>query len=437
MRRLLLPAALVAIVALAAPAHAGRLEQASVSSRERPGNDMSFLPDVSADGRKVVFQTLADNLARKGKGHVLLRDVRKGTTRIVSRNSRGKLANKGAYWIRISPNGRFVAWCSMSTNLAKPDRFRELYPFEKMERFVDVFVRDLRRGITRRASTTHDGKMADDYSSNPHVANDGDVVFDSRAGNLVRRDRDRWPDTFLYDWARRSIRMVSVDRKGRPVPAATIATGFSGDSRVITFYGPPELFVGKDPADVPQTMLYRRGRGRITHLREPKGIGDEGSCTSHHAQEQLSRTGRFVVIGCWHRWSDPEQGTIYGANHLYRYDRHKRSFRQLTPLSLHESSASHVYGWEVDATGRYVSWCTDNTYSEHEKGYADFFVRDVRRRRPQRVVDHEWQSADGICSTALAAGGRSVVFATNYPLVAKDRNDDMDVYLSKAPFYPG
>jgi Tol biopolymer transport system component len=54
----------------------------SVSSTGAQGNDASFLPSISDDGRYIAFESTADNLTTgdsPGTDDVLIRDLRKGS----------------------------------------------------------------------------------------------------------------------------------------------------------------------------------------------------------------------------------------------------------------------------------------------------------------------------------------------------------------------
>ena len=103
----------------------------------------------------------------------------------------------------LSPNGRFLAFCSFDPNIVKPDSFTYDEATCRTSRTPTSFVRDLRTGATRRLSTAWNGKEADDHSCGVQVADNGDAIFTSFASDLVRHDPNgSAEDTFLYDWSR-------------------------------------------------------------------------------------------------------------------------------------------------------------------------------------------------------------------------------------------
>ncbi len=106
----------------------GLTELISVSDDGTPGDNPSLGGSVSADGRWVVFTTLAGNLTGHGPmtcdglgvincGQVLLRNRATGRTHLVSVAYDGQLPNSGSYSGRVSPDGGIVAFTSAADNL--------------------------------------------------------------------------------------------------------------------------------------------------------------------------------------------------------------------------------------------------------------------------------------------------------------------------------
>jgi Tol biopolymer transport system component len=105
-------------------------------------NGSAFGPTISADGRKVAFESSATNLDPADTDtawDVYVRDVTAGTTQLVSRASgpdgtkaggAERLSSAGSY---ISEDGRSIVFDSNATNLDRDDR----------DDNDDVYVRDL------------------------------------------------------------------------------------------------------------------------------------------------------------------------------------------------------------------------------------------------------------------------------------------------------
>ena len=103
---------------------AGTTTRVSVSSAESQGNDDSYNPSISADGRSVAFQSDASNLVANdtnGTSDIFVRDRQAGTTRRVSISSTGTQGNNNSDAPSISADGRYVAFPSDATNLVAND----------------------------------------------------------------------------------------------------------------------------------------------------------------------------------------------------------------------------------------------------------------------------------------------------------------------------
>jgi Tol biopolymer transport system component len=94
----------------------------SVSANGASADGDSSEPAISGNGRYVAFTSWADNLVSADSNRtsdVFLRDVLLGTTTLVSVNTSGTASgNNASYSPLISSNGRFVLFRSMANNLA-------------------------------------------------------------------------------------------------------------------------------------------------------------------------------------------------------------------------------------------------------------------------------------------------------------------------------
>jgi uncharacterized repeat protein (TIGR01451 family) len=231
----------------------GVTERVSVSSSGREGDNNSGLleglggPSISADGRFVAFDSNATNLVKQDRNNaedVFVRDRLTGTTTRVSVTSSGAEASGSTP--AISADGRFVAFLSVSENLAPGD-----------SNFAsDVFVRDLQTGLTERISQAPDGADAQGASFfAPHLSADGRFVyFSSFASNLTdpgEADSNSDVDAFLFD--RQNDQMTAVTSfAGDPASFVTehgITGGMSSDGRFLTFSTEDPGFIDPNLSD--------------------------------------------------------------------------------------------------------------------------------------------------------------------------------------------
>lgn len=107
-------------------------------------------------------------------------------------------SRSGGHLADMSENGRFVVFSSGASNLLRGDTNRDF----------DVFVRDRRRGTTRRVSVSS-GEYATISYEGRYVA------FDSYASNLVSGDSNGDGDAFVRDVEAGTTRRVSVSNTGQ------------------------------------------------------------------------------------------------------------------------------------------------------------------------------------------------------------------------------
>ncbi|NCD18238.1 MAG: hypothetical protein EOL91_13230, partial [Actinobacteria bacterium] len=113
-------------LALTLPASAAAdpgTEKASVSTGGVPGNGISHGVDVSADGSVVAFGSAATNLIPGGTStfDIYVRDRDAGTTELVSVSTTGGSGSSTSMWPSISADGRRVAFHSIANNLVSGD----------------------------------------------------------------------------------------------------------------------------------------------------------------------------------------------------------------------------------------------------------------------------------------------------------------------------
>ena len=120
---------------------------------------------------------------RTARRDIFVRDRSSGTTELVSVSSAGEQANGDSGDPSISADGRFVAFASGASNLVAGDT----------NGTWDIFVRDRKRGTTRRVSVSSAGKQANGrLLRHPSISADGRfVAFVSSASNLVAGDTNR------------------------------------------------------------------------------------------------------------------------------------------------------------------------------------------------------------------------------------------------------
>ncbi len=210
------------------------LVRASVAPDGSDAHGSSSQPDLSADGRRLVFTSDADDLVRgddNAHEDVFVRDLATATTTLVSAARDGGFANGDSSAPAISADGRFVSFSSRASDLVSRDANRR----------ADVFLRDLKTARTTLVSVARGGGGQDGALAygRPMVSDVSDagrfVVFESDARNLVRRDRNHSTDVFLRDRAARTTRRVSLSVTNEEATRSSFKPTITPDGRFVAF----------------------------------------------------------------------------------------------------------------------------------------------------------------------------------------------------------
>ena len=154
----------------------------------------SFNPFLSADGTKVLFSSLAEDLVAGDTNRaqdVFLYDVAGQTNALISLNKFGTGAGNGASGVTpqsLSADGRYVAFFSDASDIGAAD----------LNGRTDVFLRDLLTQSTKIISRARVGGLAGNGNSyQPAMSADGaTVLFTSEASILVPNDSNQATDIF-------------------------------------------------------------------------------------------------------------------------------------------------------------------------------------------------------------------------------------------------
>lgn len=224
----------------------GGVVRVSVAADGGEANQISGEPDLSEDGRWLVFTSRADNLVvgdTNGGDDVFVRDMVSGLIALVSVDRDGDPAEGDSSAPAISADGRYVTFSSDAPNLARGDDNRR----------QDVFVRDLATGRTRLISVARGRRGAQNLSLSANRAQVSDVsrdgrfvVFESAATNLAGRDRNRRPDIFVRDTVRGSTRRVSLSTTNEEGDSGSYLPTITPDGRFVAFGSRADDLVPED-----------------------------------------------------------------------------------------------------------------------------------------------------------------------------------------------
>jgi Tol biopolymer transport system component len=310
----------------------GSTERVSVGAAGAQANGRTGLSAISPDGRFVLMWSEASNLVpgdMNDTADTVVRDRVARTTERVSVSSDGAQANGESARGSITPDGRFVAFASVASNLVSGDT----------DGLFDVFVRDRSTGLTehvgagtapaisadgrfiafesrfsgagpagivvrdRATATTElvsvgaDGAPANGPSNTPTISADGRfVAFASEASNLVPGDTNgpgrRGVDVFVRDRVGGTTERVSVTNDGAQADGASGNPTISSDGKVVAFTSSASNLGAGSGARV----AVRDLEARTTELVSVTTDGRPADGDSYTGSGPLSADGRFVAF---------------------------------------------------------------------------------------------------------------------------------------------
>ena len=266
---------------------AGTTIRVSVASDGSEGDGYSYEPAISADGNFVVFQSFAGNLVAgdtNSVGDIFVRDLTAETTERVNVATDGSEGNDNSYNGRISADGRLVVFSSLATNLVTGDT----------NAYRDVFVRDRLTGMTGRVSVASSGSEANNWSVFPRISANGRyVVFASPASNLVTGDTNGQYDIFLHDRDVGTTERVSLASDGTQTNWFSYRADVSADGRLIAFHSAATNLVDDDTNDLEDIFI----RDRDTGVTDRASVASDGTQSDGRSLfPGISSDGRYVAF---------------------------------------------------------------------------------------------------------------------------------------------
>jgi Tol biopolymer transport system component len=393
---------------------------------------------ISGNGRFVAFTSAAQNLVpgdTNEKEDVFVYDVSNARTTRASVSSSEEEGHDGIRGMpAISPDGRYVAFSSESSNLVAGDDHECEYSITG-ERYScwDILLRDRVEGTTELVSITSSGEQVDGNSFDPVLSSNADhVVFTAQASNISGPPpsscsaeahcshiyvRDRFAETTRAISTASPKTKTTTDGDG-----GSGDPSISGDGGVVAFYSVASNFVRNDNNGHADIIIWRRGGGYSRASISSSGREANGPSDS----PSISSNGRVVAF-------------VSNATNLVPGDTNDHQDIFVRDMAAHRTSRVSIAtsGSEANgpsgmpalsADGRYVIFSSEasNLVSDDTNGDSDVFVHDRSTGRTTRVSVSTYGAQGNGASQAgtISADGRRIAFnseASN--LVAEDSED--------------
>ena len=252
-------------------------ELVSTSSSGEDGDEGSFAPSVSDDGRYVVFSSFATNLVATevaaGVTHMYLRDLDSRSTRLLTVTTANDPAAEESFRASISGDGRFVAFISMADNLVEDDT----------DGLADLFIYEIEAAALERIGGASEVPQA------PRLSRDGRfVAFPSSSDELVPENADRVRGVYVYDQLSDETTWASINSREAPPDDATTSfdtIGISENGECVVFSSAATNLVLRDTNS--ETDVFLRNVGGFYNDPRVQGLSADNPTTAFGDSEQV------------------------------------------------------------------------------------------------------------------------------------------------------
>lgn len=417
-------------------------------------DDRSHSPQISANGGRVAYVSLATNLVSgqsdaNNAFDVFLYDRVNGTNRLVSRtaSSSTTAGNQTSFFSQpvLNANGRYVAFASGASDLVAND----------VNQRPDVFLYDFSTGKNTLVSRSASGPPGDGVSFEPRISADGAwIAFRSDSTDLVpgQIDAIRTSDD-LFLWSRDSGATVLITHADGAT--ATASNGEAADFRlsadgawIALASTASNLETGVDDANAAaDVFLYARttaGNTLLAGLLTPRGGAPAAAAGGHNPQSAtvLNDDGRYAAFLSAAPNLIPGQQDANNADDVFLHDR----LAGTTTLVSHADGSATTAGNAASADPLvspdgsavvFLSNASDLVAGlPAATGVARLFLRDTATGQTV-LVSHAAGSpgtpGDGAAGPfAVSADGRWIAFVdsgSNLVAGQVDTNFGSDVFL--------
>jgi Tol biopolymer transport system component len=381
------------------------------------GNDESYFPTVSADGRYIAFTSVANDLVPNDQNNqpdVFVRDLQTGVTSLVSINlAHTASGNGGSSSPSISADGRFIAFDSDASNLTS----NPVTPLT-----ANVYVRDRVTGITTLVSIDKTGTKGGNHNSLTAVISaDGRVVaYASVATDLVPNDTNGHLDVFARNLQTGITTLVSVNNAGTnggnsdssaQQGEGVTASLLSADGRFVTFIShASDLVVTPDTNDSTDIFVRDLIAGKTTLA----SINAGGTATSNGASAAMAMNSDGSVVA----FSSNARDIVANANGGVFVRNLKTQTTVVASINSNGGSQTALLP-ALSADGRYVTFMgatSDLVPGSHPTHLFDIFVRDLKNGVTTLVSMNRSGTGPGNGETltpTISSDGRYVAFISS------------------------
>lgn len=323
----------------------------------RAAGDSAFA-NISGDGRYVVFSSVGDNLVpndTNGMVDVFLRDQQTGTTTRVSVDSTGIEGDNNSFAPNISQDGRFIVFSSDATNLVLGDTnlATDVFVHDRTTGQTTRVSVDS-TGAEGNASTGDLEGWITGISANGHF-----VVFSSTASNLVAEDTNGVPDIFLHDRQTGETTRVSVDSSGIESNGTSLSPTMSANGRYVAFTSDASNLVPNDLNLLRDIFVYDRATSTTTRVSVATSGLEGNGPSGAFSPPSVSANGQLLVFESQATNLVPS-GTTSPVN-IYLHDLTTQTTTLISQSSSGTEANGFDLKPSLSGDGRFIAYASTST----------------------------------------------------------------------------
>ncbi|HEU4930762.1 MAG TPA: Calx-beta domain-containing protein [Pyrinomonadaceae bacterium] len=348
------------------------------------GNGDSQNPAISADGRFIVFESRANNLVANDTNtwsDIFVRDMQTGVTSLVSVNTAGSGSGTlESIKPTISANGRVVVFQSLASNLSTIDTNNVFDVYARDLETGTTLLVSCNVGCTASGNANSlTANVPKDKAPRANISNDGRiVVFESFATNLVTTPTAGNNEVYARDLQTGITTLLSVNMQGTVSVGGAVPV-ISGDGRFAVFQSSAPNITANDSGT--GLDLFRRDLQTGTTEMVSTTITNTGSLGP-------SNFGYFPVVSTDGRYITFQSNAKgYVANDLNNgIDAFRRDMQTSTTVLISGTTSgdtgagNDVLGAVMSSDGRYVAFIgfgSGFVSTPDTNNRSDVYLRDV------------------------------------------------------------
>ncbi len=283
----------------------GRVELISKTQSGKFPRYFSRHPAISVTGRYITYTSRAPKIVagdHNGRMDVLRYDAVLDETILVSQTLSGGQTNRASFDSVISANGRYVAYSTMATNMGG---------LADTAKFSVVYRYDVETDTTTLVSHDRHGNRVGDTDATGISDNGKIISLLSEADDLAPGDTDDSREAYIYNAGTDRVNLVDWSSDPWPDGVDLRAPGLSGNGRYLTFEAHPLLNFGGS-----NVYLFDRRTRQTTKISVPPGGGDANGLSF---SPSLSHDGNHIAFTSYATNLVP--GDLHGNEDIFLWSR--------------------------------------------------------------------------------------------------------------------